>query len=316
MIQSKHWTTNLLLIDHQERINELWNDPNDKVVEVSQACCKLNRELDSKSIKQLVAVLPFGMSSFCKFAEIGADPRLTASHRRHLLPVKLSVLYELQQFTDEEFQAFEEEGLLTPRLRHADVTRWVSKRRGEPQKCASIPKLPGMFYAALTPRRQLANTEESKIEAALTALAEQFQMDLVYPKTKIRKGIWEKAQMQIRREGKKIVDEYFRRRRTEVGPYKYQSSPHRRKYVGFVAEEVKIEPDADEERVHDVLTAIGRADQFERIRDAAYDKYEVDTPFESPEWMDVVADKPPPQSARDADIEELRQQIEVAKPKS
>src|SRR5258705_9411654 len=128
---------------------------------------------------------------FCKYAQIGADPRLTAPERRSLLPAKMSAMYELHGFNDDEFQAFEAEGLLTPRLRRADVTRWRSKRRGEPQKSTSGPKLPGIFYAALKPNRQLAQTEVSRVDADLTALAERFEMDVVYPETKPRRGIYE-----------------------------------------------------------------------------------------------------------------------------
>ena len=114
-------------------------------------------------------------------------------------------------------RVFEAEGLLTPRVRRADVIRWRSKRRGEPQKPTLAPKLPGTFYVALKPNRQLADTEMSKIDDDLAALAERFEMDVVYPEDKPRNGIWEKAQSQIRREAKKIVDEHFKRRRKRDG---------------------------------------------------------------------------------------------------
>ena len=201
--------------------------------------------------------LPFGMSSFCKYALIGDDPRLTDPEKRHVLPAKMSAIYELHQLTDDEFPVFEAEGLLTPGLRRADVIRWISKRRGEPQKPTLAPKLPGTFYAALKPNRQLADTEISKIDDDLAALAERFEMEVVYPEAKPRKGIWEKAQGQIRREAKKIVGEYFRRRRKEIGRNKFASRPHLQKYAGFVADDVEIEPDADEDRIFAVLEAIG-----------------------------------------------------------
>ena len=157
-----------------------------------------------------------------------------------------------------------------------NVIRWKSKRRGEPQKPTLAPKLPGTFYVALKPNRQLASSRSARLTMTLLPLAERFEMDVVYPEAKPRKGIWEKAQGQIQREAKKIVAEHFKRRRKENGPYKFASKPHLQKYAGFVADDVEIEPDADEDRIFAVLGAIGLGDEFEPIRNAAYDEYGLD----------------------------------------
>jgi hypothetical protein len=294
----------LLVGDHLVRINECLKKSTDSIVELSLACCKANKELDSNSKKQLVAALPFGMASFCKYAQIGDDPRLTDPDKRHLMPAKMSVMYELHQFTDEEFGAFEAEGLMATLHRRADVTKWRNKRRGEPQKPALAAKLPGIFYAALKPNRQLANTETSKVDDDLTALAERFEMDVVYPEPKSRNCDWEKPLRQMRREAKKIVADDTKRRKKQLGPHKYLS-PHLRKYAGFAADDVEIEPDADGKRIFDVLEAIGRADEFKPIEDAAYKKYEVELDQPAPEWMEAVADRPPPAAALAADMEEV-----------
>jgi hypothetical protein len=302
--------------DHLERIDECWKKPTTgSIVEISKACCKANNELNSNSKKQLVAALPFDMSSFCKYAQIGADARLTTPDKRDLLPGKMLTMYELHQLTDDEFHAFEAEGLLTPGLRRADVTKWRIKWRGEPQKTTLPPKLPSIFYAALKPKRLLANTEMSKIGDDLAALAERFEMDVVYPETK-PDGNWEKAQAQIRRKAKKIVDDYFRPRRKKIGRNLFAGRPHLQKYAGFAVDDVEIEPDADEERILDVLRAIDREDEFEPIRNAAYKEYDLDATHEAPEWMEAVADKPPPTAALAEDMDGLRQHLEAAKSKS
>jgi hypothetical protein len=304
-------TQSLLLNDHVVRISECWKKSTDSIVELSLACCKANKELNSRSKKQLVTQLPFCGATFCKYAQIGNDPRLTDPERRHLLPAKMSALYELHQFADDEFQALEAEGLLTPRLRRADVTRWVKNRRGESQKSASGLKLPGGFYAALKPNRQLASTESSKVDAALTELAERFEMDVVYPETKPRCGASEKALRQMRQAAKKIVAEENHRRRKQAGPEKFKNRPELRKYAGFFADEVKIEPGADSERILEVLTTLGREDEFEAIRIAAYNEHQPDESFDAPAWMDTVADRPPPAAALAADMEEVKEQLQA-----
>lgn len=298
--------------EHVVVISECWTT--DDIVGLSLACCKANNEWQPKARKRLVSDLPFGESRSFKCAEIGADLRLTDPKRRHLLPAKMSALYELHQLTDGEFQAFEAEGLLTSRLRRVDVARWRSKRRGEPQP--SGPKLPGIFYAALKPNRRLADTEMTKVEADLTALAERFEMDVVYPETKPRVGMWERALRQMRRKAKKLVDEDLKQRRKQHGSHAFADRPELQKYAGFLADEVEIEPDADEERILEVLRTIGRENEFEPIRVSAYNEYPIDGPFEAPAWMDAVADRPPPAAALAADMEEIRQRWEAAKPKS
>ena len=60
------------------------------ILEVSLACCKANKKSNSNSKRLAVALPPFGMPSFCKYAQIGDDPRLMAPDKRHLLFGKVS----------------------------------------------------------------------------------------------------------------------------------------------------------------------------------------------------------------------------------
>jgi hypothetical protein len=89
-----------------------------------------------------------------------------------------------------------------------------------------------------------------------------------------RKGIWEKALRQMRQKAKRIVAEHVQRRRKELGPHAFTRKPELRKYAGFSADEVEIEADAGEQRILDVLGTIGRGDEFEPIREAAYKEYQ------------------------------------------
>jgi hypothetical protein len=148
-----------------------------------------------------------------------------------------------------------------------------------------------------------------KVDAALAALAELFEMDVVYPEDKPGNDNWGKAISHMRRKAKQIVTEHIRRRK-KCRTFRTGL----RKYAGFLVDEVTIEHDADEERILEVLTTIGREDEFEAIRSAAFDKYPVEGPA-GPEWMTMVADRPPPEAASAWDFEELRQQWEEAKPK-
>ena len=168
------------------------------------------------------------------------------------------------------------------------------------------------FYAALKPNRQLASSEVSKVDASLTTLAEQFEMEVVYPETKPRNRVWEKALGYMRRAAKKVVSDDMKQRRKKVKPHAI-TMPELRKYRGFCAEEVEIEADADEDRIEDVLKMIGREDEFESIRKAAYREYELDAPFEAPAWTDSVADKPPPAAALAEDMEEIREKLDASK---
>jgi hypothetical protein len=248
-------------------------------------------------------MLPFNATTFYQYAKIGADHRLMNPERRHLWPAKMRPMYELHRMTDDEFQAFEAAGLWTAGLRRVDVIRWKANRSG--------PELSGAFYAALRPKRSLADTEMSRIDSALSDLAGLFELDVVHPKSKLENDNWGKAISHMRRKAKQIVAEHVKQLKKN-GWRAFR--PELRKCAGFYADEVAIEHDADEERILEVLTTIGREDEFDGIKRAAFDEYPVDGP-DAPEWLATVADKPPPQTALAADIEELRQHWEDAKPK-
>jgi hypothetical protein len=248
-------------------------------------------------------MLPFNASTFYKYAKIGADNRLIDPRRRHLWPAKMPPMYELHRMTDEELQAFEGDGLWTAGLRRVDVIRWKANRSG--------PRLSGAFYAALRPKRSLAQTEMDKIDASLAALAELFELYVVYPEGKPGNDNWEKAISHMRRKTKQIVTEHIKQLKKN-GRRIFR--PELRKYAGFHVDEVTIEHDADEERILEVLTTIGREDEFDGIRMAAFDEYPIEGP-DGPEWMVKLADKQPPEAALAADFEAFRQQWEDAKPK-
>jgi hypothetical protein len=297
-----------LVDDHAEAINSCWRRSGETINEVSIACYQANVELDLKAKKQLMKKLLFSAAQFCKFAKIGGDSRLTDPKRQASLPLKMSARYELHQFSDEEFQAFETEGRLTQRLRRADIIGWLRARRGETPKQKARPRLSSSFLVALKPRRQLASTEESSIYEALKALAEKHEMEVVHPEVKPRGGGRDKALAQIRRDVRKLVATEIKSRRTKLGSHAFQSKPELQKHAGFYSDEITIEPNADVDRIREVLSMLDLDDKFESIRDAAYEKYPNDGP-EAPQWMEDVADKPPPREALEADMEVVREQL-------
>lgn len=66
-----------------------------------------------------------------------------------------------------------------------------------------------------------------------------------------------------------------------------------RRYAGFYADELAIYSDADEDRLLEVLSALGIEDEFPGIREEAYDKYRADEPYEMPDWVKAVENRPP-----------------------
>jgi hypothetical protein len=280
---------------HANNINACHAAPIDRVRETSIACCKANAAIRSPvTRKRLFALLPFNATTFYQYAKIGADPRLMDPERRHLWPAKMRPMYELHQMSDDELQAFEAAGLWTSGLRQVHIKRWKTSRSG--------PALSGAFYAALRPKRSLADTEMSRIDAALSEIAEVFEMDVVYPESKTENCNWEKAIDQMRRKAKQVVAEHIKQLKKNG---RRALQPELRRYAGFYADEVAIEHDADEERILEVLTTIGREDELEGIRTAAFEEFPIDGP-DAPEWMATVADKPPPLEALAADEAEIK----------
>jgi hypothetical protein len=298
-------TPSLPFEEHADNINACYVAPVDSVRKTSIACCEANAAIRSPvARKRLLAILPFNATTFYRYAKIGADQRLMDPGRRHLWTAKMRPMYELHRMTDEEFEAFEAEARWTARLRSVDVIRWKRERLG--------PELSGAFYAALRPKRSLAVTEMSRADAALSTLAEQLEMDVVYPNLKSNIGSHDKVIRLMRSKARKVVTEDMKQRRKKPGIRLLK--PELRKYAGFLADEVEIEADADEERILEVLTALGRVDEFETIRKEAYENFP-DGP-DGPEWMETVSDKPPPPAALAADEEEIRQQLKYLKPRS
>lgn len=269
--------------------------PIDRIRETAIACRQANAATRSPvARKRLFAMLPFNAKTFYRYARIGADDRLMDPERKHLWPAKMRPMYELHRMTDDELQAFEAAGLWTSGLRQVDIQRWKASRSG--------PILPGAFYAALRPKRSLAGTEMSRIDAALSNLAGLFEMEVVYPESMPANDNWEKAISHMRRKAKQIVAEHIKQLKKN-GRRAFQPELH--KYAGFLADEVSIEYDADQERILEVLTTIGREDEFDGIRTAAFEEFPIDGP-DGPEWMAVVADKPPPPEALAADVAETK----------
>lgn len=300
-----------LVEEHVEAINARWLKHGEIDNEVAVACHRANVALDAPAKKQLMKRLLFSEPKFSKFAAIGGDARLLDPKRAHIVPKSPSIKYELHQLDDHEFDQFEAEGRLTPTVRRAEVIDWRRKKRGEPPPSTTPAPLPGRFYVALKPNRQLAQSEEEKIDSVLTEVAERYEMDVVYSEGKLRLGVYEKAEARMRRETKKVVAEAVRFRRKKYGPHAFDSKPELKKYAGLIREECEITTNSDQEEMLAVLTANGREDEFERIRKEAYDEYDVGAPYETPKWVTDVADRLPPKEALAEDAEQIRKTFDA-----
>jgi hypothetical protein len=88
------------------------------------------------------------------------------------------------------------------------------------------------------------------------------------------------------------------------------ASPTRKKAVAVLVEELRIEPYDGETRLLEALDEVDRADEFDRIRSEAFDKFRVDEPYEQPQWCEAVKDSPPPRAALAADMEVVAEQLQ------
>ncbi|UPK35470.1 hypothetical protein IVB18_47285 [Bradyrhizobium sp. 186] len=298
-----------LVDEHVEAINACWLKHGDVDNEVANACHRANIALDAPAKKLLMKRLLFSAPKFSKYASIGGDARLLDPKRAHKIPQSPSIKYELSQLEDDEFDEFEAEGRLEPTAKRKEIIDWRRKKRGEPPPSATPVALPGRFYAALKPKRQLAASEEDKIQSVLMELAKSHEIEVVYPEMKLRTGAYGKALAHMRREARKRVAAVIKRKKKTQGPHAFAREPALRRYAGFYADELAIYSDADEDRLLEVLSALGIEDEFPGIREEAYDKYRADEPYEMPDWVKAVENRPPSAEGLAADAEQVREAL-------
>lgn len=274
-----------------------------------EACAAANRAWHAEptrreKLKQLKDLFP--PSEFSKYAQIGADKRLKDPQLRELLPSKYSIIYAVKLLSDEELESFkrDREEKRGQRFGRTYVERF-RKSPGDKVQHREV-KLPDVFCAAVKPKRQLTNAELDNFHGELSILAEKYDLEVVQPADRPLLGEYEKALRFMRREAKKFVQEDIKLRKTKLGPGAPKTRALLLKRLGFLAEEVEIGTDANEERIQAVLETLGSGDQFGLIRQAAYDRYPCEQQFKTPRWLEAVADKPPTFAALAAEVAEIK----------
>lgn len=291
--------------DHRSNILEAWFRGVPSILDTGRACCQADKALNPVQKKQLLKSLPFSKSTFSKYVGIGATTWLYDPEVQNQLPPKFSVIYLLSQLEKDDFNSFSDEGLLSPRLKRTDVERWTKRRSAAPSLGAL--RLSSVFYAAFQPTRQLANGEHEEFSAAAEAMANKFGMRVVYPIDKPNTE-WDRAVAYVRGEVKKIVRLEIEKRFKKYGAATFKRNPTLRKYAGLYSDKVEIAPDADLERLAEVLSVFGREEEIHSLWQLATGMFDTESPIASPQWMKNCGGSPPRPASSD-DLADIVKQL-------
>lgn len=293
--------------DHCSNILEAWFRGVPSILDTGRACYDADKALHPDQKKQLLKALPFSKSTFSKYVGIGATAWLYDPKVQNQLPPKFSVIYLLSLLKKHDFDSFLDEGLLSPRLKRTDVERWTKRRSVAPSPPEGAVRLSSVFYAAFQPTRQLANGEHEEFSALAEAMANKFGMRVVYPVDKPNTE-WDRAVAYVRREVKRIVRLEIEKRFKKYGAATFRRNPTLRKYAGLYSDEVEIAPDADLERLEEVLSVFGREEEIHSLWELASGMFDTASLTAPPQWM-KHCDDPPPKSALNDDLAESAEQL-------
>ena len=189
--------------DRLTRIVDCWERGPQGLLHLAAECTEAN-ELSKTLKRQLVAELPFSRSYFYMLAKVGGDKRLT--RLKAVLPENVPALYE-PPTSDKALVTFKDEGHLSSTVRREEVSRWRKSYSDEDAE------LPDAFYVALKLKRQLSTTEGEEVDQTLESLAAKFDIDVVHPADPAPDKSWDNAIRYMRREAKKIVRAWVKRRK-------------------------------------------------------------------------------------------------------
>lgn len=296
-------------VDHVAIIRDHYNRTKTSRWDFYKACAAANRAWHTEptkreNLKQLKDL--FSRPKFSKYAQIGADKRLNDPRLRELLPPKYSIIYAVTLLKDDELESFKRDRE-EKRGQHFGRT-YVERFRkcpGEKPQHREV-KLPDVFCAAVKPKRQLTGTELDNLHRELSNLALKYDLEVVQPADQPLLGENEKILRFMRKETRKYVQEQIKLRKAKLGPGAPKNKALLLKRLGFLAEEIELDADADEERLQAVLETLGSGDQFGLIRQAAYDQYPCEQQAKTPRWLEAVADKPPTFAALAAEVAEIK----------
>ncbi|MGR4932819.1 hypothetical protein ACIPUD_39650 [Bradyrhizobium sp. CAR08] len=211
---SDDFWSSFVVANHRSAIFAVYKDGLGPILATAAACLAAETQLNPFQKGALLKDLPFRRASFSKYVSIGHDSRLNDSTVREKLPPKFSVLYLLSGLSSEEFDALQQQGLLTCGLRRSVLEQWIKVRRQPKIGKPKVSKLARAYAAAFKPLVLLPLDREEEFRGRLETLGAEFGMQVVFPADKYMTD-WDQALEYIREECRKAVD-HFRSQKRQI----------------------------------------------------------------------------------------------------
>jgi hypothetical protein len=271
----------LMVNKYYERILNRWRTKTATTLEECEVFAEAHRELNKDERAALIAALRFDRTGFEKRVKVGDDRRLYSERIRPLLPPKLSVLHMLSGLTDAELDAAVEAAIVHPAMTREQLSAWIIDRRGDRHHDrhgdygaeAARRAAQRAPYAVITLPPGMSDEDEEAFTEGLAHLCESYEVSIRYPQ--IEAGDRE-ARCWARRVDahlrpqvqKKVCDS--KKQAIEAGPAHIDDIDWQRRAWPHADADLEIGPAADRNRFLEVLTRIGKADEFPSMEREAY----------------------------------------------
>ena len=247
-----------------------WGRSNAEKLEAYTFLADANKTLDARGKGELIKKIGVSRPQFVKAAKVGDDRRLRDAKILPLLPDVVSTLYGLTTLNDEEIAAAMSSGIICPALKRRALERWIASHRGHkrgvPRIVETAPDVELQFP------NELSIEDRSDVDEALERFS-GIGIQITYPKAEADDRKAERwAQIvstQMRSRALRLIRQ-SKKQSLKGKPRDIIKSDWQRRRWPFAAADLEIAPGADDDRIRQVLSHIGRGDEFEKIRDEAY----------------------------------------------
>jgi hypothetical protein len=243
-----------------------WHESFYTIMRVAKLCAEADACLTRGERLVLLKMLPFDRTRFEKLAKIGSDRRLADANVQSILPPHHSILYELANLNDAEFNAAVEQKVIHPKATRKEIVAWRKSLRGEGSKSGSVA-LPKTITYGLKITSLMSRPERGRLDSELLALCERFGIELIRRATEEEKAI-DRYERQMGAWSKRVNDRIMRYARKRVAELKKRTLASG-KVWGFLEDEISIDCRDGVERVCQVLDTVGIPDELEKLRERA-----------------------------------------------
>jgi hypothetical protein len=171
-----------------DQITAEWRKTVDGMLAAAKHCARAQKRLSPAERKELIERLPFERPTFDKLVKIGNDPRLHDPEVSARLPAGYSVVYELANLYQHQFEDALGKGLIHPKLKRAEAQALKDSGSPAPTKSKSKPLL--AFTAGLDRRGS-----ETLLDWDRQALA---NLRTAWDSNPALVAVWEAASAQVR----------------------------------------------------------------------------------------------------------------------